>query len=257
LEETTFHIHADLEDSHWWFVARARIVSALLARFSDRQDKPLILDVGCGTGGMVNNLSPRFNCLGVDTSETAIRLAREKYPSARFDCADAFRFIEERRDEVSCVLLMDVLEHIEDDRAFLRKIIDRLAPGSRILITVPANMKLWTEHDVTAHHFRRYEMETLAALWDGAEVQARVVSYFNTRLFPIIRAVRFLAKRLGVTWGRGKTDFELPPRPVNRLLTAIFAGELDRIMSAMNDGGAPYRYGASLLAILEKTGDRP
>lgn len=248
-----FDVHGEMEDRHWWFVARARIINQVLRQFVSAGDRRMIVDVGCGTGGMVNFLSDDFQCLGLDSSKTAIAKAMEMYPGRLFKCGDVQAHINNLKDETSVFLLMDVLEHIENDREFLRNLIDKLPSGGKVLITVPAKKTLWSKHDETAHHFRRYERADLESLWTGMDVKAVCVSYYNARLYPLIRLARFIGKHLKVTWGKDKTDFSVPPKLINQLLIHIFSGEATRLLSVIrNKSAKPYAVGVSLIAVLEK-----
>lgn len=253
MEDAVFKIHAEMEDRHWWFEGRRRIIERVIGRLMAATPRDRIIDVGCGTGGTVAALGGRWNILGLDGSALAIDFAKAKYPGREFRLG---RMPDDLRDvapEAALYLLMDVLEHIPDDRAFLADLVGLARPGSHILVTVPADPKLWSGHDVMAEHLRRYTRETLEAAWQGLPVTPRLVGYFNGRLYPLILAARMAGKLLGGTAGRDGTDFALPPDPLNRLLTAVFGGEADRVEKALDaPGGGCYRYGVSLMAVLRK-----
>jgi SAM-dependent methyltransferase len=253
MEDAVFNLHAELEDRHWWFEGRRRIVERIIARLMAPSPNDRIVDVGCGTGGTVAALGRRWSCLGLDGSALAIDFAKAKYPGQEFRLG---RMPDDLRDLASgtaLYLLMDVLEHIPDDRAFLADLVGMARPGAHILITVPADPKLWSGHDEMAEHLRRYTRQTLEATWGGLPVKPRLVGYFNGRLYPLILAARMAGRLLGGTSGRDGTDFALPPAPLNRLLTSVFGGEADRVAKALDapDGGC-YRYGVSLMAVLRK-----
>ena len=254
MEQSLFDVHEELENRHWWFVARRQIIRNILVNLLGDNDQHLIVDVGCGTGGTVDFLSKDFRTVGVDNSKIAIDKATCLYPTQTYMCADAGRVLGDQKQNISAILLMDVLEHIENDKAFLMGLLENLPVGVKILITVPARNVLWSRHDVIAHHFRRYESEDLKALWLGANVKQICLSYFNSRLYPIIRIIRFLRNRLNGSFGRHETDFSLPPSFLNRLLTKIFVGETDRILSVIRGyNSRSYTIGASLIAVLEVT----
>ena len=81
-------------------------------------------------------------------------------------------------------LLMDVLEHVPDDFAFLSELLAASSPGAHFLITVPANPSFWSAHDESNGHYRRYEPDRLGRLWSGLPVTTRLLTYFNARLYP-------------------------------------------------------------------------
>ncbi len=252
-----FNIHADVEARHWWFEARRRILFPLIRQVMAEQEGGLVVDVGCGTGGTVAALCEEYDCLGIDDSKLAIETAQATYPPATHSRAGFRhgRMPDDLRDlapRVGLYLLMDVLEHVEDDRAFLADLIALARPGAHILITVPAGPQLWSRHDVTAGHLRRYERDVFTSLWRNQSVSPRLVTFFNSRLYLLIRLARFAANRLGTSCGREASDFHVPPPPVNRLLQGIFSGEGKRILSHLDRPETEaYGSGVSLLALIQ------
>ena len=104
-------------------------------------------------------------------------------------------------------------------------------------------------------HFRRYTQTRLESVWNELNVDVRLVSHFNTRLYLPVRAVRTWTRIRGKALGAAGTDFAIPPAPLNRLLTRLFAGESDRLMNILR--GQPrrgYRRGVSLIAVLQCRG---
>jgi hypothetical protein len=149
------------------------------------------------------------------------------------------------------VMLNDVLEHVPDDQALLASIVGACPAGCQVLLTVPADMRLWSPHDEAFGHYRRYDAATLAAVWELLPVHVRMLSYFNARLYPAVRAVREINRRRGRSGGEANTDFRLPPRPTNRLLTGVFAGEGRRLKRVLHRQARGYRRGVSLIAVLQ------
>src|SRR5205085_3552858 len=95
-------------------------------------------------------------------------------------------------------------------------------------------------------HYRRYTAETLAEIWSGLPVRPRLLSYFNSRLYPLVRAARFINRRRGKASGVANTDFKIPMRPVNSLLERIFAQESGRLLSCLDQHRSAFNYGVSL-----------
>ena len=122
------------------------------------------------------------------------------------------------------------------------------------LLTVPADPSLWSSHDVAHGHFRRYTLASFRALWAPLPLRARLCSYYNTRLYPAVKAVRWLNQQLGRSSGENDTDLSIPPRPVNRWLEQILAGEAERLKAGVDQPNLPYARGVSLVALLEKQG---
>ena len=244
-------LHARVEDRHWWFTGRRRILRLLVDRMAPAGEGVTIVDVGCGTGANLAALAPGRHARGLDASADAVRLARERFPGLELACADDPL---ERRDwlaEADVVLLTDVIEHVEDDFLLLSRVLSAMRPGAQLLLTVPADMRLWGPHDEAFGHWRRYDVARLRATWEGLAVRERMLSAFNARLVPLIGLSRALSRRLGRAPGLAGTDFRMPPAPLNRLLAGVFAGECARLLAAL-EGGPGYRAGASLLAVLQR-----
>jgi trans-aconitate methyltransferase len=253
MQTEQFQLHAEIEERHWWFVARRRIVRRLVRHVLPPSPGTTIVDVGCGTGANIASFSDEYRCAGIDTSAEAIGWARRRFPAARFLVGRAPGDLGDLLPQARMFLLMDVLEHLADDFAGLSELVDAAPAGSYFLVTVPADPSLWSEHDESFGHYRRYDRRRFEQLWADLAVSTLLVSHFNTRMYPLIRAVRAWNQVRGRASGRAGTDFWLPPQPVNRLLEALFAGEgsvLEDLLRGRRSQG--YRAGASLLALLRR-----
>ncbi len=212
-----------------------------------------VVDIGCGTGANIAALAGEYSCLGIDTSEEAISFARSRFPGVRFIQGVAPADLPEGGATADLFLLMDVLEHVEDDFAFLSELLAAAAPGAHLVLTVPADPSLWTEHDVSFGHFRRYDPPRLVRLWKGLPVSVRLLSHYNTRLYPIVRVMRAVSRWRGHASGRAGTDFSMPSPPVNALLERIIAGEGGVLVDLLEGRRARgFALGVSLIAVLRR-----
>lgn len=253
MQPDLFQLTAELELKHWWFTARRRILKALVRRILPPARNALVVDVGCGTGANLAALAELYTCIGIDPSETAIRLARERFPAVDFRVGSGLGDLPVSGQRADLFLLLDVLEHVADDFELFSEIAAEARPGARILLTVPADPSLWSVHDVSHDHYRRYQPERLRMVWQGLPVRVRMLSHFNARLYPLVRMVRLAGRWTGRQLGAQKTDLRLPPGPLNRLLEEIFAGEASRLVDLLEGRRASgYRRGVSLVAILER-----
>jgi len=254
MQSEQFQLHAQIEERHWWFVARRRILRELVKAISPPapQRDSIVIDIGCGTGANLNAFSDQFRCVGIDASAEAVELAQRRFPAATFVCGQAPRDVMRWMASARVVLLTDVLEHVADDRRLLRDIVDACPAEAQLLITVPADMRLWSPHDEAFGHYRRYDKDELASLWSNLPVKVRLLSYFNSRLYPAVRAVRRISRMRGHAAGAANTDFKLPMTPANRMLESLFAGECGRLLRAVDRKGAGYGRGVSLIAILQR-----
>lgn len=247
-----FEMHAALEERHWWFLGRRRIVEQLLQELLAPGKRTRVVDVGCGTGGNTAAFDRSTTCIGIDPIPEAIAFARERFPSVRFLCGTAPRDIPDEIARADAVLLLDVLEHVEDDVLLVSELLAEMKPGAYLLLMAPADSVLWGSHDRGFEHYRRYTLERLRRIWKGLPVSELLVSHCNARLYPPVKLARIFSRMLGRSLGPKETDLSLPPRPLNTLLHWIFAGEAWRIIRALRGKGRGYRCGVSIIAVLRR-----
>lgn len=252
MERQVFDIHGQMEDDHWWFVGRRRIIQGLLRDLLAGVADPMVVEIGCGTGGVIGSLVDEYRCVGIDLDDPAIELARAKYPRCQYVCGTFPADLPVAPEDADAFLVCDVLEHIEDDDGFLATLCDVARPGAQILVTVPAGRDLWSEHDVAARHHRRYEADELGAKLARLPLKVRLLSPYNSRLYWPIWSVRQVTRRLGLTLGQGGTDFSMPPKPVNDGLADLFGGEKAALRRAVDASRPAYARGVSLIAALER-----
>lgn len=251
-------LHAQIEEDHWWFLARRRIVAEVLRSVLPPGEGHTVLDLGCGTGGNVGALGREYACTGLELDADAVRFAASHYPGGQFQQASVLDFESwPPLDPVDACLLMDVIEHLDDDRLAVANAVRILKPGGHLLITVPADPRLWSRHDEHHEHRRRYTPATLRNVPSGLPLEEVLVTGFNARLYWPIRTWRWFQLRLPQGLGsRGTTgDLHMPPAFLNRLLTGLMSGESARVLAALRGAAPPYRRGVSLLALFRRLPD--
>jgi ubiquinone/menaquinone biosynthesis C-methylase UbiE len=206
-----------LEDHYWWFVARRTLCIELWRRHAPRG---LVLDVGCGTGAVAQELSHEAEVVGLDYTHLALRHAQGR-GLTRLIQADGAR-LPVRDASVAGVVALDIFEHIEDDTAAFAEAARVLQPGGVLVLSVPAYRWLWGPHDVALHHFRRHTRGTVRRQLVAAGLEPVLVSYSVFWLFPLVLAERLVGK-----FRRGPARASLPPVPggLNRALVALMAAE--------------------------------
>ncbi len=228
-------------------------MSRLAAEVLPPSPQSLVIDVGCGTGANIAALAGRYACVGIDTSAEAIELARQRFPRVRFITGLVPDDLGDLVGQARLILLMDVLEHVSDDFLFFSRLLAPAAPGCYFLLTVPADESLWSVHDESFGHYRRYDASRLEKVWAGLPVAPLLLSHFNSRLLPLIRVVRAWNQRRHRAAGRAGTDFWMPNPVSNYLLEQILAGESKRLVKALRrQESRGYSSGASLLAVLRR-----
>ncbi|HSX26445.1 MAG TPA: class I SAM-dependent methyltransferase [Chlamydiales bacterium] len=183
---------ARIEQTHFWFQARRELVLKLFDRFIKHAPKRL-LDLGCGTGYMLEILSSRCkSCIGLDlypkqTEILQVQGNAEQLPffSAVFDV----------------VILLDLLEHV-DEKATLAEVHRVLSPGGVCILTVPAFSFLWSQRDVRAGHLRRYSRKNLETALRVGSLEVLEIQYYQCFLFPLLALSRLLSRILPILCDR-------------------------------------------------------
>lgn len=219
MEATIYREMSDLENHHWWFLGRRRILGRVLDSLQLPPDAR-VLEAGCGTGGNLALLARygRLAAFELDDEARSLANARGIVEVQPGRLPDEMPFDE----PFDLIVLPDVLEHVEDDNGALRALAERLAPGGRLLLTVPAFDFLWSHHDVVHHHFRRYTRGRLVPQVERAGLRVAYAGYFNTFLFPVVCFARWVNRVLGRREG---SDFSVPAPWVNGCLKNVFAAE--------------------------------
>jgi len=243
MDASQFDLHARVEDFHWWFKARRKIIYDLLVKSVPPQEGRTIVEIGCGTGGNLLFLQKYYDIMGIDISHDAVRYARKRVrcPVVHGDFKD---ILNAAWNQFDAVILPDVLEHIENDRIFLESIIKSIEPGTIILITVPAHQWLWSHHDIMLGHERRYSLRALRSLWQGQEVEEVFLSSFNFVLSPLAIFIRLIKR--GVPSSRKSDLLFLPASLLNALLYIIFS--VERILLRF----CRLPFGISYVAVIKK-----
>lgn len=233
----------EVEDRHWWFRGRRSIVAQALRTLELPKDAR-VLDAGCGTGGNLALLAGFGHVTGVESDAQALQMAQSR-GVASILAGSLPDHMPMQGPQFDLVVMLDVLEHIEDDLGSLAALATLIKPGGSLCITVPAFQFLWSEHDVQHHHKRRYVAAGLRELLGRAGLAVRHLSYFNTVLFPVVAAVR-IAQKL-VTPKDMTGELSVPPQLINRALGAIFSAERHLVCRT----GLPF--GVSLLVVASKS----
>jgi SAM-dependent methyltransferase len=231
---------------HPWWQARAALTLGLLR---DLGVKPpaRVLDAGCGWGVTLEALERRgFYAVGMDISRRA--LERLDGPGRKLVEADLTQRIDNAAEPFDAVLALDVIEHIDDDRAIVARLAELARPGGLVVISVPALPELFTEFDAIQGHRRRYVPETLRAAFDDSGLRVERVLWWGKSLVPLVRRQR--ARPRGHA-GQSPAEvyrqyLRLPPWPLTLLLRAVFALEHGATLR-----GRP-RTGTSLFAVARR-----
>jgi ubiquinone/menaquinone biosynthesis C-methylase UbiE len=236
-----------LEDSHWWFVARRNLLFRSLKRLLDARNNahPIILDVGCGTGGTLDRMRPLGDVVGLDLEPLALDFCRERgWHTLVNGSATALPFPD---DTFDAAVALDVLEHIPDHHTAAREIARVLQPGGVLLATVPAYQSLWSRHDVALMHQRRYLAPEFGALLTAAGLEVEYLTYTVAALLPLVYLIR-RAQRFFQPNATPRADAAHVAPLVNRALLALLDAE-----SRLNLNGTHLPFGLTVFAIARKS----
>ena len=143
-----------------------------------------VLEVGCGSGNFTPLLAQVCaKVVAVDLNQEYVELAQTRlkdYPGVEIVVADALKM----QWHTDTVIMLDVLEHIEDDVGMLRHLNSCLKPGGKLLVKVPALNYLYSPMDKAIGHYRRYGKRTLTEALEKAKFSQPFVWYFNMAGIP-------------------------------------------------------------------------
>lgn len=233
------------ENFYWWFVGRRKLVRDSFQRCRVVRGVRLkLLDIGCGTGALLEEFGPLGLAVGTDLSPVALQFCRARgLRTALF--ADGTR-LPFATASFNCISAMDVIEHIPADAAVLRECHRVCAAGGVMSITVPALHWLWTTRDERLAHQRRYNRRGLITAARQAGFEVEQCSYYTfCMFFPFAAFVlwnRVLGRHPDV-----KQDVPSIPRWLNSILRRIIIAE-QLLMRWIN-----YPIGVSLYCLLRKT----
>ena len=186
---------AAVEDRHFWFRARAKVIAAVARRITAAFHPGYrALEVGCGSGkilGVLERACPGSRVFGMDLHREGLRHARRRcsQPLVQADILSP-PFLA----SFHLIGLFDVLEHLADDIAVLERLRFLLAPQGFLLMTVPVHPFLWSYFDEWSHHRRRYTPAGLERALAAAGYQVDFLSQYMCGIFPLVWLGRRIAR---------------------------------------------------------------
>jgi SAM-dependent methyltransferase len=230
MQQHTYAIMRRVEEKHWWFVGRRRIIRGFLERVcrdldTARAERPgqgstlNILDIGCGTGANLEMLSEFGKAEGVDVSAEALAFCRERgLVNVKEGEAEALPYEDNSFDLVTG---LDVVEHLDDDLAGLKEMRRVLRREGHALLFVPAFMFLWGVQDDVSNHRRRYALNGIKQVVREAGFELERATYVNISFFAPILLGRLLMRAT-----------RLRPASENNLTIGFLNGVLGKIFGA-------------------------
>lgn len=238
MDRTYAEGYRELYESHWWWRARERLITEMVADLCPPGGFGQILDIGCGDGlffdvlrrfGLPEGVEPDEHIVTATGRRKGTIYVRPFEPS--FDPGKRYGLI----------LMLDVLEHLDNDLEALIHVRSLLAPGGRLILTVPASQALWTNHDVMNQHRRRYTHQGLERVAREAGLSVSFLSYYFVWLAPLKLLVR-LKERL---FRSEPVPASVPIAPLNHTFYAISR------LEQKTWGRLRLPFGSSLRAVFE------
>lgn len=235
------------EQQHWWFVGRRKYIHRMMLEYLSDNFKNEICEVGCGSGANLKMLSTFGAVDAIEMDERALQRAR----ILASKCTRRFEHGYLPADmplsgPYDAIVVLDVIEHIDDDITSLVVLGNALKSDGRLVLTVPAYHWMWSHHDDANHHKRRYSSSLLKHRLNEAGYSVLYISYFNTLLFPVAFIVRMIQK-ITPFIGRVADEYKMPSIYLNKLLSWIFG--LESLLS----GRVQIPFGLSLAVVAVKS----
>lgn len=227
---------------HPWWLARARLTLALLKQAG--VDPPAtVLDAGCGWGVTLDALERGgYRATGLDVSRRALEcLDRADRSLIEADLTSPLR--DARFD---AILALDVIEHLDDDRAAVARLARLVRPGGLVIVSVPALPDLFSEFDAVQGHRRRYLPDTLRATFDGSGLDVESIRWWCGLLVPLFRRRRRGRRVDEAPVETYRRHVASPPRSISAALRVLFEAEHRVTLAGWG------RVGTSLIALARR-----
>jgi SAM-dependent methyltransferase len=242
VERHEYERMAAVEERSWWFRGLHRNLITAWHNAASAPANPLLLDAGCGTGGLLSQLGravPQAQRYGIDLDRLAAATARDK--SRALVAVGSTTSLPVATASFDAVFSADVLCHRGvEPLVALQSIHSCLKPGGTLILNLPAYPWLLSGHDHAVDNVRRFGRSEVRALLKAAGYGRIRTRYWNSLLFPLMVLQRF-------THPRGASDVALLPAPIERLFHAIVG-----IEAWLGDRGLYFPLGGSILATAVK-----
>jgi len=209
-----------MEATHWYYAGKRVIARHWLEQAGPPRPDQLLLDCGAGTGRFAKEMETSCRVMVLDDHEESLRILRTRFRADQI-LSLAGDQVPLPAASLDYVTALDVLEHTPDDRAVVAGFARLLKPGGVALVTVPASMALWSDWDVSLHHYRRYSRPQLKALFPDSEWELLHVNYTNIVIYPAVWVIRKWRK---IFPSQSRSEDKEPPQWLNAILQKIFVG---------------------------------
>lgn len=247
----SFELMYELESKNFWYISRNKIVQHLFAKYLGPETNSSVLEIGCGTGYVIQGLSrfKNYKLAGAEIYLEGLKFAKKRLPDVEFMQMDAsdMPFVE----EYDAIGAFDVLEHIENDELVMSNIYKSLKKGGCFFVTVPQYMFMWSDTDEIDCHKRRYSKKEILTKLNKCGFKVNYCTSFVFTLFPFMLISRFIKqdvkrRKKTLTVKEGYSELAMSP-----VLNYIFL-KLMLIDEWLIKMGISLPYGGSLVLVAKK-----
>jgi len=243
------------ERNHWFFRARNKIIMDYIRQLTNEQRQKgsfKVLNVGVATGYTSVLLKEFGDITSIEYEESCYDFVKEKVEDIGLQLGSILELpFEDNSFDLVCAF--DVVEHVEEDHLAVSELKRVCKNEAFVVITVPAFMSLWSNHDVINHHIKRYRKAEILELFED-EPNIQHSTYFNFWLFPLVWTFRKLNNLLSVT-DKTQTEDEVSSDLTvmskegfaSNMIYKLFASESRRVLK-----GKTYPFGVSILTSWKK-----
>lgn len=241
------HLHGELqrleEQQGWWFTGKRTIIVSVVDTFRPKERKLRILDIGCGTGFILERLTSIGTVYGVDINPKAVKICWQR--GLKYVTQGDILALPYKQNYFDIVILADIIEHIKDDQKAIDEVYRVTKPGGIIVVHTPSQTIPWSSLDRQFGHVRRYNKDRLKkTMTKNGKILK--LSYTNFFLYIPILFIRNIQKKRENVLGLDPTGMRLLPVPVEKLFSLLFSSEA--LLLKFFD----LPIGVSLLAVAQK-----
>lgn len=248
MDSSEYGVMRRCEDEHWWYVGLHELVFWFLVESVKMKESPIVLDAGCGTGGLLGkNRSWIANFIGMEFSHYAFQqLATRNLPF--LIQADLLRvpFQANQFDAISSQDVLCVFEHTAVESA-MREMVRTLKPGGHLVMNLPAYQWMLSDHDRFVGNKSRFYHKRVVAQLHSMGMTVEYQGYRNVLIFPVVVLFRQLKMLMRRSQEIQSSDVKLPVKPLNWLMTMNL-----RIENRLVRHGVRFPFGLSLFVVAKK-----
>ena len=240
--------------ANFWYNARSKIISDTIVHSFKLSSRIKFMEIGCGNGFVLKKLKSdhdKIDFHGCDVYVEALRYCRLNNPTVNLFQYNLFK--NNLNEKYDCIGLFDVLEHIEQDETALRNINNLLSENGQLILTVPSNMKLWSNNDVVNKHKRRYLAGDLISKLNNNNFEVMYMNHFVCLLFPLlwIKALFQKNKKVELSSLKTKQIAHLLNLKINPALNFIFKLIMN-VEIMLIKTGIKFPFGSSIICVARK-----